>query len=303
MADGGRALTNEQMPALYRAADEASLDRQRAFLFATKVRLAALLAAAGCGVFVGLLEPPDWVALAGVAAFVVAVLVELYLLSAKPERSWYEGRAVAESVKTLAWRYAVRGRPFGAGETDVDGRFLGRLKDVLTDVKDVNLAAGPEGGEQVTAAMRDLRGKGLPERRDAYRTGRIEDQRDWYTRKATNNRKQAETLRIAALAFEGIGIVAGILTVAGIVTADLLGIAAAAVVAVAAWMQTKKHETLSRAYSLTSQELAAVRSDWDADRTEKEWAEFVDEAEEAISREHTLWRASRGVEARWETNE
>jgi hypothetical protein len=54
------------------------------------------------------------------------------------------------------------------------------------------------------------------------------------------------------------------------------------------------------AYSLTSQELAAVRSDWDADRTEEEWAEFVDEAEEAISRKHTLWRASRGVEARWE---
>jgi len=32
---------------------------------------------------------------------------------------------------------------------------------------------------------------------------------------------------------------------------------------------------------------------WD---DEDEWATFVNESEEAISREHTLWRASRGVD-------
>jgi hypothetical protein len=90
------------------------------------------------------------------------------------------------------------------------------------------------------------------------------------------------------------------MTVIGAVRADLLGIVAAAIAVVAAWMQTKQHETLGRAYSVTAQELAAVRTDWEADRNEDEWAAFVDEAEEAISREHTLWRASRGVEARWD---
>lgn len=299
-ADAEQRLPDEDMPALYRAADVTSLTGQQNFLGAMKVRLAALLIAALCGVFVGLMKPPDWVALAGVTAFVAAIVAELYLLFTKPERGWYEGRAAAESVKTLAWRYAVGGRPFGLSEIDVDERFLDRLNEILTDLHDVSLQAGPEGGEQLTPAMRDLRAKPLADRRDAYRVGRIEDQRDWYRGKAQWNDERARTLRIVALVLEGAGIVAGILTVIGAVTADLLGIVAAAIAVVAAWMQTKQHETLARAYSVTTQELASVRSDWEADRSADEWAEFVDEAEEAISKEHTLWRASRGVEARWE---
>ena len=42
-----------------------------------------------------------------------------------------------------------------------------------------------------------------------------------------------------------------------------------------------------------SQELAAISGQVDWAATEPEWAHFVDQAEEAISREHTLWRASR----------
>ena len=145
-ADG--RLGEEDMPALYRAADGTSLAGQRNFLIATKIRLGALLVAAGCGVFVGLLEPPDWVALAAVAAFVAAVVVELYLLSVKPERTWYEGRAAAESVKTLAWRFAVGGRPFGIDEHETDEKFLARLGDILTDLHDLSLQPGPEGGQQ-----------------------------------------------------------------------------------------------------------------------------------------------------------
>jgi protein-S-isoprenylcysteine O-methyltransferase Ste14 len=300
LAAAGDRLRDEDMPALFGAADATSLAGQRDFLRATKVRLGALLVAGLCGVFVGLIEPPDWAALAGVTAFVVAIVVELYLLFTKPERTWYEGRAAAESVKTLAWRYAVGGRPFAVAEVDADKRFLSRLNEILTDLPDVSLVAGPEGGEQVTPAMRNLRAKPPVERRVAYRVGRIEDQRDWYRRKAKWNDERARRLRIVALVLEGVGILAGIVTVVGVVTADLLGIVAAAIAVVAAWMQTKQHETLARAYSVTTQELAAVRSDWEADRSEVEWAAFVDEAEEAISREHTLWRASRGVEARWE---
>lgn len=288
------------MPALFGAADATSLDGQGNFLLATRTRLWALLAAAACGVFVGVVGPPDWVALVAVGAFLLAVIAELYLFIARPERVWYEGRAAAESVKTLAWRYAVGGAPFGRGEEGVDQLFLGRLQDILTDLPDVTLAAGPEAGEQITPRMRALRAADEQRRREAYCTGRIEDQRDWYDQKAHWNDERARKLRLTALALEFVGIFAGIVTILGAVKVDLLGIVAAAIAAVAAWLQTKQHETLARAYSVTAQELAAVRSDWEAGRTEEEWAEFVGQAEEAISREHTLWRASRGVEARWE---
>jgi hypothetical protein len=44
----------------------------------------------------------------------------------------------------------------------------------------------------------------------------------------------------------------------------------------------------------TALELASVRSKTAAQNSEVECAKFVSDAEEAFSREHTLWKASRG---------
>lgn len=294
------ALTEEQLPALFKAANSASLRGQHSFLIATQLRLGALLFAAALGATVGEIGPPDWFAAAAVAGFIVAVGVELYLLVARPERTWYEGRAAAESVKSLAWRYAVGGQPFPIDVPNVDKTFLSRLREILTDLHQVTLDAGVRDGEQISHAMQQLRGEATDSRRAAYRLGRIDEQRDWYARKSEWNDARARRLRLAAIALEGAGLLAGILTIVGYVRVDLLSFFAAATATVAAWLQTKQHETLGRAYAITSQELALVRSDWNTGRTEEEWAQFIDKAEEAISSEHTLWRASRGVEASWQ---
>jgi hypothetical protein len=76
---------------------------------------------------------------------------------------------------------------------------------------------------------------------------------------------------------------------------SLLGVAAAASASAAAWLQTRQHENLTTAYSVACQELASVRSLIEQNRDEATWAQFVEDAEEAISREHTMWRASRGM--------
>ena len=288
-------LTDEQLPALYRAADSASLKGQHSFLNAMRLRLGALLFAAGLGALVGNMGPPDWFAAGAVVGFIVAVGVELYLLLARPETAWYEGRAAAESVKSLAWRYAVGGQPFPIGEPNVDGAFLSRLRDILTDLDQTTLDATVRDGEQISRAMQLLRDELTDDRRGAYRAGRVEEQRDWYAKKSVWNEVRARRWRLAAIVLEVAGIIAGIFTIVGWVKLDLLSFFAAATATVAAWLQTKQHETLGRAYAITSQELALVHSDWSAARTEEQWAQFVDKAEEAISREHTLWRASRGV--------
>ena len=62
-----------------------------------------------------------------------------------------------------------------------------------------------------------------------------------------------------------------------------------------AWLQTKQHQTLATAYTVTALELASVRSKIAYQNNEADWAKFVSDAEEAFSREHTLWKASRGV--------
>jgi hypothetical protein len=59
------------------------------------------------------------------------------------------------------------------------------------------------------------------------------------------------------------------------------------------WLQTKQHSNLIESYSVAAQELAAIKAQISPQDTEEAWARFVKEAEEAISREHILWKASR----------
>jgi hypothetical protein len=51
---------------------------------------------------------------------------------------------------------------------------------------------------------------------------------------------------------------------------------------------------------MTARELAAVRLLLREGCSEEEWAAFVDTAEGTISREHTLWRSTRGPSAKSE---
>ena len=67
--------------------------------------------------------------------------------------------------------------------------------------------------------------------------------------------------------------------------------------ATAAWVQAKQYATLASAYAIAiaiaNEELASIRVLSAHGTGEAAWAEFVDSAEGAISREHTMWRAPR----------
>jgi len=241
--------------------------------------------------------PTDWAGVAAALCFLIALLVELYLLKNKPERSWYEGRAAAESVKTLSWRYMMGAEPFSIDgpQADIDCAFLDRLNDVLSVLKDVDLVVGPDVGEQVGPAMRAVRVASLDERKSVYEGNRVREQQDWYSVKAIWNRNRATLWTLAMIAVEAAGTIAAILKTVGVVRDDLLGLGGALVAAMTAWLQTKQHRTLATAYSVTALELSSIRSRIAHQKTEEDWSKFVGDAEEAFSREHTLWKASRGV--------
>jgi len=292
-------LTEQDLPALYRAADHSSLRAQKWLLRATTIRLVSLLGAGFFGLFVWKSghSSVDWAGVLAAACFAIAMLVELYLLTSKPERTWYEGRAAAESVKTLSWRYMMRAEPFASEQRseETDKLFLHRLEDVLGVLKDLDLVVNEAIGEQITDAMRAVRAAPLPSRKSLYEEERVCEQQGWYSRKAQWNRDRATWWTIAMLVVEALGILAAILKAVGTIEGDLLGFAGAIVAAMIAWLQTKQHRTLATAYAVTALELASVRSRIAHHVTEVEWAKFVSDAEEAFSREHTLWKASRGV--------
>ena len=281
-------------PALYEAANTASLDAQSRSLVALRLRLGGLLfGTLGSAIFFTAQLPQlaGWLALVG---FLVALLAELFTALSKPERQWYEGRAAAESAKTLTWRYAVGGEKFEVGTIDVDRLFLRELRSILRDLKDVDLSAATASTDQITPKMRSIRAGTFLERRETFSEGRIKDQRAWYAKKSQWNRGRERFWTFAVIAAEFVGLLGGVATIAYSLTFDLLGLFAALAATITAWVQAKQHSNLATAYGITAQELATIHSEIPS-ITESGWPTFMGHAEEAISREHTLWRASRGV--------
>lgn len=290
----------DDFPLLYQTANKLSLTAQKHSLRATKTRLISLLVAAGGGLIGASAGDLHLGGLLALLAFLTALGAELYIAIVRPDKGWYVGRAAAESAKTLTWRYVVRGESFEESNSDqVDQKFLGELTEILHDLGDVNLTVdGHRGGAQITQPMRAARSLDFVARRNLYLENRIKDQQDWYTRKANWNAKRANISILVGIFFEIIGIVVAAAWAFGNVSVDLLGIAAAAVASVTAWAQTKQYQNLSTAYGVTAQELASVASEVEAATNEGSWSRLVGESEEAISREHTLWRASRGIRMR-----
>ncbi|MET8045592.1 DUF4231 domain-containing protein [Micromonospora sp. NPDC005215] len=288
-------LNAEDLPPFQRAVSHESQRGQRVFATLMALRLSLLLLAAVAGVATWKLD--DFVlgpALAA-GAFAATSIVEVFLLTNRPNEQWYVGRALSESIKSLTWRFATAAHPFPRSRSDSEcvEEFTNRLLGLTWDMSAAGLAAPAVTGQQITDGMRSLRAGSLVDRRAAYLTGRLEGQRSWYAERSLSNRARASRWSVGMLVLEIVGVTLAMSRAAGLIDVDLLGIAAAAVAAGAAWTQTRQHAVVATAYALASQELAAMGSLAVRIDSEAELSQFVDDTETAISREHTMWRARR----------
>jgi len=288
-------MTDADLPALFRAADQSSLRAQRRFLRLTRAQLIGFIVAAAISLASWKRGGTDLAAIGAAAVFVSAGVLQAESGRTKPERAWYDGRAVAESAKTAAWRYAVGGLPFplSVAAAQASAELVATLRELPVGLAGLQLLPDESNGEQITAWMRSRRDEPLETRKRTYESDRIGQQQSWYARKARLNGRAAERWGRVLLVIEAIGTVAAVLRGAGVIHVDLVSVAAAAGAAGTAWLQARQHENLATAYSLASHELSSIRALIPDVDTEGGWAEFVGEAEEAISREHAMWRSSR----------
>jgi SMODS and SLOG-associating 2TM effector domain 3/SMODS and SLOG-associating 2TM effector domain 1 len=292
------------LPVLYRSADRESLRAQRSYLRSLRVRLGALVVAAFGGALT--LTTTGGLHVGGGLAFVAfacALGAELFLATTSPLTTWYEGRAAAESAKTLAWRYMVRAKPFEVDDPDIDKQFLARTYSLLQDLRSISLGTEEADAHQITDKMRQVRALEFDERRQLYLADRIADQQRWYSEKARWNDRRARGWVLVSIVLQIAGLIGGAVKMFGWINIDLLGFLAAAAGCVTAWIEAKQHRNLATAYGIASQELASIASELPTVSSEGRWAAFVSQAEEAISREHTLWRASRGLPDRFRPKE
>ena len=291
------SLQEPDFSALYRTASAVSQSGQRSTKRLVKGELWALVLAGGAGVeslrvgTAGL----DVLAAASGVLFLASLGCLLLRLWRRPDEAWYGGRAAAESVKTLAWRYAVAGDPFPITSTDrVAARtYLARLEEILAELPRVELGRTAPDDSELTPAMKALRAAPFPARRAAYERDRVVDQIRWYSTRADQHDARARRwLGVTALA-SVLGVVAAAVKMVGVIDFDLLGVAAAAASAAIAWNQLNQYRALVTAYRLAARELTIIRGQIEY-VDEAEWAAFVSDAEDAVSREHTLWLARRG---------
>lgn len=290
-----------ELPSAFTAADDQSRWGQTMQLRLTKVELGLVV----LGSFVGLVSYTskrdiNIPQLLGGVLFVGALLLRAHRSSEQYERQWFEGRAAAESIKSLAWRYAVGGKPTGlerpAGEADEV--FLGLLREIVTGRPRAVVRHRELPAAQITPWMRRMREQPLAERANTYRIGRIEDQREWYSARAFANARLHRRWNFAVLILEFVGFGVGLSQAVGLfgsVRVGALGVAGAVVAAVISWSHAKQFGTLSSAYAQAEVELSSILDLFFTGSDEDEWASFVESAETAISREHRMWQSARSL--------
>lgn len=210
----------------------------------------------------------------------------------QPERDWYAGRALAESAKTLAWRFAAKSDPFFGYLEDAELRAVmrERLSQIAEKGKDrITLTSDKP---DITGAMVTIRQLPFEQRRGIYIELRVRNQRSWYANKAHRCKKFAWRLRMILIAGEVAAVIATAGRAFGAWPLDVSGILAALVASGAAWYSLRQYSSLASAYSVASAELAMAIGRLQ-DSNEEDWSLTVADTEEAISREHTMWLASR----------
>ncbi len=278
-------------PALFEAADKASAKAQGDFLRALFWNLAALVAAAGLSI---LNQPSVLFACLQAAVLAAGLGCTLYLGARQPQKIWYGARALAESIKTIAWRYMVRAEPYDLDDAAAAKKFAGDLHDLLKDNREISKhAIPPATSVQVTEFMKEKRSISLADRKKFYISDRIGDQLRWYENKARFNNWRSMFFFLALVLVNFAAIVFALMRIArpDVVywPTDILIAAAGSIMA---WTQAKRFQELSASYALAAHEIAIIQTKV-PEGGEREFSLFVGDAENAFSREHVQWLARR----------
>ncbi len=281
-------------PNIYEKADNKSLASQNSF---SRLNLGILILLVLSTMISSLQVENGWVTFVSSFLLVISLISTIWIMHFQPEKTWYNGRAIAESTKSLTWKFITGTKPFGSSLklNEAEDKFLTNLKQIIGQKKDFFRLIGEEfsEGEQVTKSMRELRNLNIQDKIDYYLINRIEDQRGWYYKKSKENRKNKNLTFAAIITFQVLAITALALDFYNIIDFTVTPLMACLASSFIAWLQLKKFQELTESYGITATELSLIKSKIKHIKNESDFENFVDDAETAISREHTLWLARR----------
>lgn len=283
---------SSDLPGLYQSADAASLTAQSHYLFGLKAYMFFLILASIVAYFS---TDSANTAILSAFLFLVSISITIWLNVMKPEDVWYNGRAVAESVKTRAWRWMMRAEPYdNTTEIEIASReFIADLKKILEQNRVLGKAIDAEASIKapISEVMLSIRNFSYNQRAKVYKKYRVDEQALWYWRKTKYNKKMALIWFWAMIALHALAIVLLLFKIKSPSTKFPVEVVAVSASSVLSWLQTKKHKELSASYAVTAQEISLIRGESSYVNSEESLSDFVIDSENAFSREHTQWFA------------
>lgn len=282
-------------PGLFRAADAVSRAGQERHVWLAQLELAFLAAAAIVGAVISVVPTVGGqIGAVAVAALLIgAALVRSVSRSTRPETRWFEGRAVAELVKTLAWKYMTHVDPYNCDDAQAGDQLTQSMQDVLGERLILEPTALAElGGDQITEGMRRVRALGFEDRRTVYITARVRDQLTWYSRRSGDHKRNADRWFVTGVVCEALAIAAALMLVFNPHLINLIGVFSTVTAASTTLARLRGDSEVAQRYALAAEELAMIQLRVKS-ASEAVFPDRVVEAEAAISREHKMWAAKR----------
>lgn len=233
--------------------------------------------------------------------FAIGVLLTYFGASRQLEQKWFSMRAIRESLKSLTWRFALRLGEFSGDDTATLRVFLDRAQEIEAAFPSIHPPAIVSTAPDDTVVLSELtRIRNLPwnAARELYLNNRLAEQIDWYSQKASDNERLANLLEYVILGLGIVGVLIGIVFVAlGLVAGlPIFALLSALIAAILAWGQARRYGGLVGPYRNTESELARIKTELKLASTAESFRSSTEEAERAISREHSMWLAQRGLQ-------
>lgn len=287
-------VKDSDLPALYKSADSTSNSSQKKYFIGIGSYLILILLATFF-TFVSDNSPNQTSRIISAVLFFITLAIMVWLKVTKPDDIWYNARAVAESVKTRAWRWMLKASPYEDSEDPkvMSREFVKDLTSIFSENKSLvgKLNLNQNGDSAITEKMIDIRALPLAERLSVYRENRIINQELWYFRKARDNKFYGQVWFGLTILTHSMAILLLLINIANPELKMPIEIVAVGASGILTWLQAKKHNELASSYTLTFHEIMLIKSEVVHISTQEELSTYIINCENAFSREHTQWVA------------
>ena len=286
-------------PDLFQSADKAALAAQRQYVSVFFLDLVLLVGAGAFALFRSVTTGDlSWImGIVSAVSMLASIICKLVMRVRRFDRIWFDCRAIAESVKTTAWRYMMCVPPFNTEKSPAtsDQELVTELESIRKARPSVigELAAYPSDSDRITPTMRHTRQLSLSDRKRKYLKERLKDQKEWYRSKAKINADAADKSFWVIIWVQTFAFVLGVVEVVKPKTPNMVAVIVSVAAIIIAWNEMKRYKDLANAYTIAADDLASAEAVWEHIADEKELQKQVIQTEDAISREHTMWLVRR----------